>query len=478
MNKMNFRKLLGGLCFLVVGATVFAGERPNILVIMTDDLRIGMLSSEGHPFMETPSLDRLAEEGVRFNNCYALSPVCGPSRASIFTGQYSTHHMRRDNFYYPETFEYYLPQSFKDSGYRTALIGKYYEGTEFQDTARKAWDRWFINKGPSRDKLTPDISHYDWWNTFLYRDQEYSIDGKTKQVMGHQTDILFDEAARFASEDENDPFCIFLSPFAPHAPFIMSERNEGKYRGKGLPDRDNQELDKGFFKDAKKAAEMPEAYEKYCEMIADLDDAMGRLLETLEEVGELDNTLIIFTSDNGLLYGEHGFAWKRHAWEESAKVPFYVRYPKLAKKGTESDALVCLADIFFTCSEVADVEFPEIKGQQGRSIVPLLTGEKEQVRDEMLFIQYEMPDRAAPWFPELMLHASLVRADGWKLTLYNEAPEQRPELASAQMFNLSRDGFEMNNKANDPESSKIFNTLRRDLKSSLEQIDADASWIE
>lgn len=466
------------LSLSLVAAAWVAAERPNLMVIMTDDLRIGMLSAEGHPYMETPNLDRFAKEGVRFNNCYALSPVCGPSRASIFTGQYSTHHMRRDNFYYPDHFDYYLPQYFRDAGYKTALIGKYYEGDGFRKKAMAIWDRWFVNLGPDPKKRAPGMSHPEWWNTFLYQDQMYNVDGKSQQIMGHQTDILFDEAARFAVEHKDEPYCMFLSPFSPHTPLIMTERNKGKYKGKGLPPRANQELDKGFFKNPSKLKLITEMYEQYCEMIADVDDGMGVLFKALEESGQLDNTLIIFTSDNGLMYGEHGFAWKRHAWEESAKVPFYVRYPKLAKPGTESDALVCLADMFFTCADLGGVEIPEIPGQQGQSILPLLSGDKKKVRDEMVFIQYEMPDRKNPYLPELMLHASIVRSNGLKLSAYNESPEQRPELDKTQMFNLHKDGMEMTNLANNPESKKTLQGLKTQLKSKLAEIGADNSWLK
>ena len=371
MNKIYMKTIFKCLCYLLFAGSALSPltaeetAQPNLLIIMTDDLRIGMLQSEGHPYMSTPNLDRFASEGVRFTNCYASSPVCGPSRASIFTGQYSTAHMRRDNFYYPDGYDSYLPQHFKDAGFKTALIGKYYEGDTFREEARKAWDRWFIQVGPDPAKRTPGMSHVDWWNAFLYQDQQYSIDGKKKVIPGHQTDILFAEAARFATESTEQPFCMFLSPFSPHTPLNMTERNKGKYRGYGIPERANQELEMGYFRNNNKLETVIEMYEQYCEMIADLDDGMGVLLDALERSGQLDNTMIIFTSDNGLMYGEHGFAWKRHAWEESAKVPFYIRYPKLAKPGTENDALVNLADIYYTLADLSDVALPSVEAQAG-----------------------------------------------------------------------------------------------------------------
>jgi len=455
-----------------------AAERPNILIIMTDDLRIGMLSSEGHPYLKTPNLDRLASESMKFNNCYALSPVCGPSRASIFTGQFSTKHMRRDNFYYPDHFDSYLPQHFKDSGYRTALIGKYYEGDAFRDTARKAWDRWFVTTGPAEDKRTPEMSHFDWWNTFLYKDQMYSVDGKKSQILGHQTDILFSEASRFVLENTNKPYCIFLSPFSPHKPLIMTDRNAGRYEGKGLPSRKNLDTTKGYFTGKGKKTNLIKEYEQYCEMIADIDDGMGVLYKTLEESGQLDNTLIIFTSDNGLLFGEHGFAWKRHAWEESTKVPFYVRYPKLLKPGSESEALICLADIFYTCAELGGVELPEVSTPEGMSIMPILSGKTKRVRDDLLLYQYEMPEKENPKLPEKLNWATYLRADGWKYTVYSEPPEFGPDLELHQLFNISEDEYEMNNCADKPENQKLTADMKAHLIAKLKAVGADTSWVE
>ncbi|MDQ8206376.1 sulfatase-like hydrolase/transferase [Coraliomargarita sp. SDUM461003] len=479
---MKTWKTLCVLGLAVAGSVAAASDegsatRPNILVIMTDDLRMGMLQSEGHPYMVTPNLDRFTTEGVRFNNCYATSPVCGPSRASIFTGQYSTVHMRRDNFYYPDSFNSYLPQHFKDAGYNTALIGKYYEGDQFRNQARQAWNRWFVNLGPDPAKRTPGMSHEEWWNTYLYQDQQYSVDGERIVLEGHQTDILFAEAARFVGESD-EPFCVFLSPFSPHTPLNMTERNRGKYRGYGIPDRPNLEMTKGYFRNKKKLPIVTEMYEQYCEMITDIDDGMGVLFEALEQSGQLDNTLIIFTSDNGLMYGEHGFAWKRHAWEESAKVPFYIRYPKLAKPGTENDALVSLADIFYTCADLGDVEFPEIEGGMGRSMLPLLTGEQAQIRNEFIQIEYNKPDRQNPVLPEVVLWASVIRPDGWKLSMYQEPAEQRPDLAPIQMFQLSHDALEMDNLAANPEFSPLLESLQRQLKTGLIGIGADDSWLK
>ena len=441
--------------------------RPNLLVIMCDDLRIGMFGAEGHPFMKTPNLDRFVKEGIHFPNAYALNPVCGPSRANIFTGQHTAVHMRRDNLYYPETYEHYLPQYFKDAGYTTALIGKFYKGGSFGATARKAYDRWFVWQGNPDPMPRSDKKAMQEWESRIYIDDMYSVDNVKKQIMGHQTDILFDEAARFMTEQKDKPVMVFLSPFAPHMPFNMTERNKGLYKGKGLPPRENHELDKGYWEHKVYRENLTEWYEQYCEMIADIDEGMGRLFAALEANGQLDNTLILLTSDNGYMFGEHGFAWKRHPWEESAKVPFYVRYPRMAKPGTQNDALVCLADIFFTCADAGGVKLPEIRGRAGTSIIPVLSGEKEQIRDHLILMQYEQIYKLNDYLPEKVLWTGLVRADGWKLAMYNEPADQRPETDRQLMFHLSRDSYEMNNLAAHPEHQPLFRELKNQLESGL-----------
>jgi len=265
---------------------------------------------------------------------------------------------------------------------------------------------------------------------------------------------------------------VFLSPFAPHMPFNMTERNKGKYAGVKVPDRPNLEPDAGYWSKLEFRDRLHEWYGQYCEMIADLDDGMGRLLAALEANGQLDNTLILLTSDNGYMFGEHGFAWKRHPWEESAKVPFYVRYPRLVKPGTQSDALVCLADIFFTCAELGGVSFPEITGRAGSSIVPVLSGEKAQIRDHLILMQYEQIYKLNDYLPERILWTGLVRTDGWKLAMYNEPADQRPETETELMFHLCKDSYEMNNLAAHPEHQPVFRELKNQLESGLEAIGA------
>ena len=212
--------------------------RPNILLIIADDMRYDLMTHEGHPYIQTPNLDRLAAEGVRFTQAYASSPLCGPSRMSLLSGQLPPVHDRLDNFYYPQDYKVYFPTDFHNQGYRTALIGKYYEGSRFEKKVKHAaYDFWFVNgdadmSGFTGEKRSPEYMKYR--DQHLYYDQEYDVGDETKVVKGHQTDILFDQAAKYAVQNPAQPFFAFVSPFAPHAPFNPTLRRKGKYTGKEI----------------------------------------------------------------------------------------------------------------------------------------------------------------------------------------------------------------------------------------------------
>jgi N-acetylglucosamine-6-sulfatase len=460
-------------------------SRPNIIVIVVDDMRYDQMSNEGHPYIQTPNLDRLCKEGVKFTQAYVSSPVCGPVRASLFTGQHASAHGRYNNFVYPKSFEIYLPRSFKEQGYRTAMIGKFYEGQHLVDEYRgKVYDRWFQNHGPDWKKFTGDKkdpkARKDFYNKNLYYDQCYVVDKKGGVVKkGHQTDVLFDEAARFASEKSDKPFFISMCPFAPHGPHNPSKKRLGKYKGKGIPPRQNQVFDKGYMAKHNCVKRFADISERSCEMIEDIDEALGRLIETLKKNGQLDNTILIFSSDNGVVMGEHGFGWKMHPWEESIRIPLIVRFPKLAKPGTTCDALISITDFFVTCADIAGVKLPDDKFRYGRSFKPLLTGKKKQIRDSLLLMQFEqLPNgkKESSGTDVLVDWYSIRNKAGYKFVVYRDSPRQRPELGKEFLFNLKNDEYEMKNLSSNPEygvkKKELIIDLKKQLKANKAEYDA------
>lgn len=476
--------LLFCLTTLVQAQAEPASLRPNILIVLVDDMRFDQMTHEGHPYIETPNLDRLAVEGVRFTNAYVTSPLCGPSRASLVTGRQPSIHGRLHNHVYP-ALDPYLPAVFRPAGYRTAMIGKFYEGADFADELRdQTFDRWFQNGGP----YWPDFegepedrkARRAFYDARLYYDQFYDIDGQTRRVMGHQTDVLFDEASRFALEsvEADRPFMMLLNPFAPHTPLNPSLERKGKHAGKGIPPRPNQVFGElGPMNNAHNHARIREVHERGSEMIEDVDAAMGRLLENLQTAGVLDETLIVFTSDNGTVHGEHGFWWKMNFWEEAVRIPLLMRYPKLIEAGTASDALVSISDLLPTAAELGGVAIPEDANRYGRSLVPHLREGIAGLRDHLLCMQFsQLASREDVTDTELMW-ASLKSQDGWKLIAQRVPSPQRPELPKFQLFHLLEDPFEMWNLAESDEHQARLGHMKNQLAEALSANAAPYAWV-
>lgn len=455
--------------------------RPNVLIILTDDMRFDQMTCAGHPYIQTPNLDRLAHEGMRFTQAYVPTPLCGPSRMSILSGRLPSAHGRVDNFYYPKNCDIYFPKNFHDQGYRTAMIGKYYEGGRLEKEVKHGvYDFWFKDSEPDMKPFggrTPEFLEYR--KKHLYYDQYYEVGDVRKQIKGYQTDILFDQICAFATEKPEQPFMAFMSTGAPHAPFNPSPRRKGKYAGKGIPMKDNIEFGVGYMTPAR-VKQLNGVYERTCEMIEDIDEGVGRLLNTLEKSGQLDHTVIIFTSDNGVMYGEHGFAWKRHPWQESLKVPLIIRYPKIVPAGSVCDAPVTLTDLFPTCAELTGVQLPDDDLCYGKSLVPVITGQKDEVRANTLFMQYEKGVQGKPDVrPEHLEWVALIRSDGWKLIRYRVGPPEvmHSDYGDTLLFNLKKDPMEMNNLADHPEYRDLMETMKMEMKRQLKENQEEAPWL-
>ncbi len=480
---MNRRCFMASLGTVPVLAAQRSANRPNILIILVDDMRFDQMTHMGHPYIQTPNLDRLAREGARFTNAYVPTPLCGPVRASLVTGQMASVHGRLDNEVYPPTLSPYLPVSFREQGYRTAMLGKFYEGRAVEDVVQhKAYDFWFKNNGPDFSGLPKDASAKErskYYKAHLYYDQVYEVGDKKQVVPGHQTDVLFEQAAGFATAQTEQPFLIFMSPFAPHAPFNPTLRRKGKYAGRGIPLNDNVEFGVGYMT-PKRTEYLNEVHERTCEMVEDLDEGVGRVLQALENSGQLENSIIIFTSDNGVIFGEHGFGWKRHPWQESIKVPMLVRYPKAIRPGTVCKATVSLADLFPTCAELAGIKLPLDKMRYGTSWGPLLRREKKQIRDATLIMQYDPGVKGQPDFKPELAWCSLISSSGWKLICYRVGPpeDMRPDYGKTFLFNLNDDPLEMRNLAAHPEYKTVLKKMMARLAKELDAQREPAKWLK
>jgi len=416
-----------------------AAERPNIVFVFSDDHATQAISAYGHPISElapTPNLDRLAEQGMRFDRCMVTNSICGPSRATILTGKYS--HL--NGFYFNEATEFdgrqvTFPKLLQAAGYQTSIIGKWHLGSD-----PTGFDHWEILPGQG-----------------LYYRPEFRGPNGTVTENGYVTDVVTDKAIHWLEHqrDPDKPFMLMVQHKAPHRewspPVKYLNLFDGvifpepatlfdDYRGrttaahgqdmslaqtfekdrdmkvdvrredsvfyervysrlspeqKALWDRDLDRREAIYNDpDLKGVALIRWKYQSYLRdylaCVRSLDDNVGRLQDYIESSGLAENTVFIYSSDQGFYLGEHGWFDKRFMYDESYRTPLLVRWPKVVKPGAINRDLVSNLDFAQTLLELAGV--PEIESMQGASLVPLLKGSQPQAwRDYHYYHYYEYP---------------------------------------------------------------------------------------
>lgn len=304
------------VCLSLLSSALRAAERPNVVFILTDDMRWDCMSIAGHPYLKTPHIDRLAKEGLYFRNSFCTTSLCSPSRASILSGMYAHSHGVLNNFTeYPDSMLSF-PRQLQAAGYRTSYIGKYHMG-ENNDEKRPGFDYFVTHKGQGK-----------------YFDTEFNVDGDRKILPGYYTQVVTDLAEKWIRQEVpgDKPFLLMLGHKAPHSFYFPEPKYEHTFDSAASPYPETAFLldDKPdwfklrldtwhgiygpLFDYRKKFPDRsPEAVKDFEAMnraywgtILSVDDSVGRLYALLKELGELDNTLVIFTADNGLLAGEHG----------------------------------------------------------------------------------------------------------------------------------------------------------------------------
>jgi N-acetylglucosamine-6-sulfatase len=448
-------------------------SRPNIVFILMDDVRWDDVGYAGHPFVATPHIDRIAAEGVRFANAFASTPLCSPVRASILTGQYAHTHGIVDNVdrsaltHKLNTF----PRMLHEAGYETAFIGKWHMGVD--DTRRPGFDYWIGFKGQGE-----------------YFDPEINDNGANRKVAGYMTDILTDFAVEFVSRERESPFLVYLSQKAVHpnikqfadasvsaippgGGFTPAPRHRSLYAGEEIPRRPNTKS----YAEGKPALErkiegLPplgpatgtgdDVIRNRLRMLTAADEGIERILEALEETNQLNNTVIVFTSDHGYFYGEHGLNKERRlAYEESARVPLAIRYPELIGPNESSDQLVLSIDLAPTLLELGGVEVPG--HMQGVSLVPLLKGKDVPWRESIL-IEY-FSDTVWPRLVTMGYQA--VRTERWKYIHYTELE------GMDEFYDLQADPYEMNNVIADPAAATALEAAKTELQRLLRETGAN-----
>ncbi len=414
-------------------------QRPNIIVFLTDDQHFKALGCMGNSIIRTPEMDRLANEGVLFENAFVTTPICCTSRASILTGTYGWSNGAHE-FYAdlsPDLLDISYPIALRRNGYRTAFVGKYGVGRNYP---REEYDYWVDLPG----------HHYF-----------HEVDGRRR----HMTSMMCDASIEFLQSCTSDrPFCLSLSTFAPHAhdyaerPFPPDPAFDHLYEDVEIPkpqlaDEQYYEALPPFLKDSEGRVRWenrfrtPERYQEsmrdYYRLITGIDYALGRIRWTLRHQGLADNTVIIFLSDNGFFLGHRGLAGKWYAYEDSIRIPFIIYDPRLpeAQRGRRVDDMALNLDVAPTALELAGVEIP--KEIQGKSLVPFMRGESPDWREHWFFEHRFEHDR----IPK----SEGVRTTRWK---YFRWLETEPELE--ELYDLDNDPLETNNLADDPDHADIL----------------------
>ncbi len=402
-------------------------ERPNILFFFADDQRADALGCAGNPYIKTPNIDRLAENGVRFTNCYVMGghhgAICAPSRAMLMSG--------KSLFHVYDELEgvHTLPMHFADNGYETFGTGKWHNTSVSFEASFQNGENVFLG-GMSDHFQVPA--------------RDLGVDGKLSEPVkkGYSTDLFADAALDFingyAEGEKENPFFCYVSFTAPHDPRSPREDYIGMYPDESMPLPGNfKDLHPFEFDDLNirdetlapwpRTPEMIQAsLADYYALISHVDSRVGDLIETLKKEGLYENTIVIYAADNGLAVGSHGLLGKQNLYEHSTKVPLIISGPGIPQD-KETDALAYLFDIFPTLARLCQLPAPgEV---DGKDLTPVISGETSAVRSS-LYTAYRNTVRA-------------VRTSEWKLIWY-------PRRDHTQLFNLNDDPLEIANLAEVP----------------------------
>jgi arylsulfatase A-like enzyme len=439
-----------------------AARPPNVLVILTDDQRWDAMSVAGHPFLKTPNMDRLANEGARFTNVFVTTSLCSPSRASLLSGRYAHGHKIRNNFSeYPTDLPSY-PRRLHDAGYETAYIGKWHMG-EKNDSPRPGFDHWMSHAGQGN-----------------YFDTEFNVDGRRKLMKGYYTTVVTDHAVEWLARPRTKPFLLILGHKAPHGgpitPEPKYEHAFDKVQVSRPPTADDLGVGKpGWLKESIPTwhgiggplygqKDFGKFVRAYLATLLSVDDSVGRIYQALVSAGQLDDTIIIFTSDNGFALGEHGRVDKRTMYEESIRVPLLVRYPKLIPRPLVIAPTVLNIDLAPSIVDLCGLG--TFRGAHGMSWKRLLSGKANAWRTAWMY-EYNY-ETEFPYTPNVRG----VRTAEWKYIHYPPGGTgDQSDKHKAELYNVKADPLETRNLIDDPKAAPMLAQLRAELERILRATD-------
>lgn len=422
----SFMKTAAFSLFISLGLTLasFAADKPNVIIVITDDQGYGDLSCHGNPRLKTPHLDALHKESVRLTD-YHVSPTCAPTRSALMTG----HFANRTGVWHTINGRSILRQNevtmarvFKDGGYGTMMVGKWHLGDNYPSRPEdKGFDEVYRHGGGGVGQ-TPD-----YWDN-AYFDGSYFHNGKVEPAKGFCTDVFFDQAMGFmkAQAAKKSPFFVYLCTNAPHGPNHSPEKFADPY------------------------ADLGTGTAHFFGMIANIDENMGRLSAFLKESGLEEDTILIFTTDNGTAGGTKVFdagmrAAKGSEYDGGHRVPFFIRWPASGLTGgRDVDRLTAHVDILPTFIDLLKLPAPAGVKFDGTSIVPLLKGKAEGWPDRVLVTDSQRIHTPVKW------RKSSVMTDRWRL------------INGKELYDIESDPGQKTDRAKDyPE---IVERLRKDYE--------------
>lgn len=474
-------------------------EQPNILFLMTDQQRSDSLGCYGLDGRNTPHLDRLAAEGVRFEQCYITNPICTPSRASIFTGKnVASHGVCRlyDNL--PDS-EVLFPARLRECGYQTALFGKLHVSSiDHEAHHRHPNDGFDVYEPCTEGCLRMDAPYQAYSHWLEERDPVFHQQLKKRgRRIGHvpeefhYTTWAAERTINFLeNRDASKPFCAVMSLFDPHNPYdnypedaaalIDRERLPPPHIPAATgPDPEDLERQRrsSYLGDIEDfgPGDLEAMRFGYQVAVAFADRAFGRVLAKLDRLGLRDNTLVIMVSDHGDMLGDHRLVVKGGFFYDAvARVPLIMRWPNRLPAGQLVRSLVSTLDLAATALDAAGVEAERVEAclPESRSLLPVAEGRVGQVRDEVVSVFYnsglsDEPSSTPYWDPPI--HATMIRHRHWKLTLYHGGP-QRGWVVEGLLYDMEKDPGETTNLFDVPEHREVRQSLtERSLNWFLQQ---------
>ncbi len=462
---------------------------PNILWICSDQQRFDTIGALGNPHVHTPNLDRLCAEGTAFDLAFCQSPICTPSRSSFLTGLYpsTVHGCRNGNDLWAEAAELVTVTLRDGSGYDCGLSGKLHLAGASQRTEPRPRDdgyRTFEWSHSPRDEWGEDHAYRRWVRAKGADLGELHAAAEPIPAEYHQTTFCTDRALEFMAEERDGPWLMSVNMFDPHPPFDPPADYRARFDKDRLPgpwfrDSDLEAQARLAGVDFQTSPQHPDEFDgqeihaAYYAMIELVDENVGRMLDWLDERGERENTLVIFTSDHGEALGDHGLVLKGcRFYEGLVRVPLIISMPGTVQAGRVSDALVELLDLTPTLLEAAGLEVPP--RMQGRSLMPILTGQasdrahREFVRAEY----YSALNSDVPGREEFTgMYATMLRTRTHKIVNYHG-------LDVGELFDLEADPREHKNLWDDPGSADLrFRLMQRNFDALARAVDPGTRQI-